>query len=277
MAKASLFICELIDKYVKEYHYCLGDSWLRIIDAHVHYPSESGLQAFAEACEKTGIEKCFMCALPDPRLGNAVVEKTLKEYLDLVRGFAYIDLDKDEKGRVEQVYSVGFTGIKLISPGKPYDWEGYFPLYEEIDRCEMPVLLHTGIVTRGTKASERGVTSSNMRPVYLETIARSFPKLTLIGAHLGHPWCEEAAVVSFHNPNVFFDISGGHTFYIALTIWRRFGYDLKPSKILFGTDSPIESLQKFVNYWEVILPQLGLKDEELKLIFHDNAARIVPH
>ena len=48
-----------------------------------------------------------------------------------------------------------------------------------------------------------------MRPIYLETIARRFQGLILIGAHLGHPWCEEEAVVSFHNPNVYFDIFRG--------------------------------------------------------------------
>jgi len=250
---------------------------LLIIDAHVHFPSESGLKVFAEACEKVGIERSFMCALPIPGLDNQSVERALKEYPDLVRGFAYIDLDKDDPGIIEEVYSHGFKGIKLISPRKPYDCEGYFPFYERIEARRMPIMFHTGLVARGTKLSEKGVTSSNMRPVYLETIARSFPKLVLVGAHLGHPWCEEAAVVSFHNPNVYFDISGGHTFYIALAIWRRHGYDLKPSKILFGTDSAPESFQKFADYWTVILPQMGLTDEDLKLVFYENASKIVSH
>jgi len=250
---------------------------LQIIDAHVHFPSETGLEAFAEACEKAGIVRSFMCALPIPGLDNLSVERALKEYPDLVRGFAYIDLDEDDPVTIEEVYSRGFAGIKLISPGKPYDWEGYSPFYEKIEARGMPILFHTGLVARGTKLSEKGVTSSNMRPVYLETIARSFPKITLIGAHLGHPWCEEAAVVSFHNPNVYFDISGGHTFYIALAIWKRYGYDLQPSKILFGTDSAPESFRKFADYWTVILPQMGLTDEDLRLVFYENASKIVSH
>jgi len=248
---------------------------MRIIDAHVHFPVQSGLKAFVEECGETGIEKSFMCALPKPGMDNAAVEGAMKEYPDIVEGFAYIDLDSDEPTAIEEACSRGFTGIKLIAPYKPYDWEGYFPLYEKMTQQRMPVLLHTGIVVRGTRMSEEGVTSANMQPIFLETIARRFPNLTLIGAHLGHPWCEEAAVVSLHNPNVYFDISGGHTFYIALTLWRRFGYDLKASKLLFGTDVSPDSFQKFVNYWEVVLPQLGCEDEELRLIFHENAARIL--
>lgn len=248
---------------------------MRIIDAHVHFPVQGGLKAFVEACGETGIEKSFMCALPKPGMDNAAVEEAMKEYPDLLDGFAYVDLDSDEPTAVEEAYSRGFTGIKLIAPHKPYDWEGYLPLYEKMAQHRMPVLFHTGIVARGTRMSEEGVTSANMRPIFLETIARRFPNLTLIGAHLGHPWCEEAAVVSFHNPNVYFDISGGHTFYIALTLWRRYGYDLKPSKLLFGTDVSPESFQKFANYWEIVLPQLGWKEDELRLIFYENAARIL--
>ena len=248
---------------------------MKKIDAHVHFPVRSDLEVFVEACSRTGIEKSFMCALPKPGMDNAAVKEAMREYPDLVKGFAYIDLDSDEPAAVEEAYSSGFTGIKLIAPYKPYDWEGYFPLYERMAQRKLPVLLHTGVVARGIKVLEAGVTSANMRPIFLETIARRFPSLTLIGAHLGHPWCEEAAVVSFHNPNVYFDISGGHTFYIALTLWRRFGYDLKPSKLLFGTDGSPESFQKSANYWEVVLPQIGWEKEELRLIFHENAARIL--
>jgi len=248
---------------------------MKIIDAHVHFPRSGNLEHFVEGCEEAGVEKCFMCALPRAELSNAVVYEALKEHPDLDEGFAYIDLDKDGLEAVDESYSKGFMGIKLIAPLKPYDWEGYLAFYERIESQRMPILLHTGIVAREVRTIEKGVTSSNMRPIYLETVARSFPKLNLIGAHLGHPWCEEAAVVSFHNPNVYFDISGGHTFYIALTIWRRLNYDLQPSKLLFGTDSSPENIQRYLHYWQTTLPQIGLSEEDLESIFRRNAEQII--
>jgi len=248
---------------------------LRIIDAHVHFPLKSGLQVLIESYDKVGVEKCFMCSLPRSGQENAAVEGAMNEYPDLIKGFAYVDLDVDEAEKIESFYSRGFTGIKLITPQKSYEWEGYFAFYERIEKYKMPVILHTGIVTRGIKITEKGITSSKMRPVYLETIARSFPKIVLIGAHLGHPWCEEAAVVSFHNSNVYFDVSGAHTFYVAQTIQSRFGYDLKSSKLLFGTDSSPEEFQKNINYWQMVLPQLGFKNEDLGLFFYENASKIL--
>jgi len=248
---------------------------LKIIDAHIHFPLRDGLNSLIKTCEKNEIKQCFLCALPKTGRDNAAVKKAIYEYPDLLRGFAYLDLDKDKAETVEKLRSDGFLGIKLIDPLRPYDWEGYFPLYEKIEEEKMPVLFHTGIVTRGVKVSERGVTSSNMRPIYLETIARRFQDLILIGAHLGHPWCEEAAVVSFHNPNVYFDISGGHTFYIAQTLWRRLNYDIKPSKILFGSDATPKNIERCIHFWQIVLPQLGLTENDMRSIFYENAAEII--
>jgi hypothetical protein len=248
---------------------------MRIIDAHIHFPHGDGLEALIETCEKNGIKQCFLCALPEEGLDNAVVKKAIEEYSDVLKGFAYLDPDRDKPEAIEKFRSEGFSGIKMIAPLKPYDWEGYFPLYEKIEEAKMPILFHTGIVARGTKPSEKGVTSSNMRPIYLETIARRFQDLTLIGAHLGHPWCEEATVVSFHNPNVYFDISGGHTFYIAQALWTRLNYDIKPSKILFGSDSTPNRMVRYVHFWQTVLPQLGLTERDLEAIFYENAAKII--
>lgn len=248
---------------------------MRIIDAHIHFPLKDGLEALIETCEKNEIEQCFLCALPEEGLDNAAVKKAIDEYPDLLKGFAYLDPDKDKLETIEKFRSDGFSGIKMITPLKPYDWEGYFPLYEKIEEEKMPILFHTGIVARGTKPSKKGGPSSNMRPIYLETIARRFQGLILIGAHLGHPWCEEATVVSFHNPNVYFDISGGHTFYIAQALRRRLNYDIKPSKILFGSDSTPKRMIRYIHFWQTVLPQLGLTEKDLEAIFYENAASII--
>jgi hypothetical protein len=44
--------------------------------------------------------------------------------------------------------------------------------------------------------------------MYLDTLAREFPDLTLVGAHLGNPWYDEAAEAARWNPNLYFDMTG---------------------------------------------------------------------
>jgi predicted TIM-barrel fold metal-dependent hydrolase len=72
----------------------------------------------------------------------------------------------------------------------------------------MPILFHTGMVTRTAEDRERDVHSARMRPVALDYVARQVPDATLIGAHLGHPWWDEAGETCRLNPNVYVDLTG---------------------------------------------------------------------
>ena len=47
-----------------------------------------------------------------------------------------------------------------------------------------------------------------MRAATLDNIARRYPKMTIIGAHLGNPDYAWAAEISRWNPNLYFDVSG---------------------------------------------------------------------
>ena len=69
-------------------------------------------------------------------------------------------------------------------------------------------MFHTGIVDYTNYDKFYGVSSANMRPIYLDPIGRSFPSLKIIGAHLGSPWIFEARDVARFIPNVYFDLSG---------------------------------------------------------------------
>src|SRR5438067_111850 len=58
----------------------------------------------------------------------------------------------------------------------------------------------------------RDVSATRMHPFHLDTLANNFPKLKLIGAHLGGTGNYDAAAsVARWRPNVFFDMSGGET------------------------------------------------------------------
>ena len=48
-----------------------------------------------------------------------------------------------------------------------------------------------------------------MKRIYLDHIARLFPRLNIIGAHFGNPWWEEAWTMLKSNDNIYADLSGG--------------------------------------------------------------------
>ena len=135
-----------------------------------------------------------------------------RDYAGFFIPFGFLDF-REPPEIVQELRDMGFQGLKAIAPLKPYDDLSYFPYYAKAEELALPILFHTGIMAalpypdfpEGLSQSSR-----NMTPSALFNIASSFPRLTVIGAHLGGPWFDETAWVLHRLPNVYFDISGGN-------------------------------------------------------------------
>ena len=96
---------------------------------------------------------------------------------------------------VDRFHAAGFRGLgESPGPLKNYDDRSYWPIYERAEKYRMIMLFHTGIVNRTQPEIPSDISVDRMRPTTLDGIARRFPKLTLIGAHLGNPdyaWAAE--------------------------------------------------------------------------------------
>ena len=91
---------------------------------------------------------------------------------------------------VDELGDMGFRGLKTIRPLENYDSKSYYPFYERAEARNMPILFHTGQLFRAPGSGSRAedVSTARMMPWMLDPIARAFPKLTLIGAHLRLPF-----------------------------------------------------------------------------------------
>ena len=151
----------------------------------------------------------------------------------------------------------GCYGIKYIIPMKRYDDDTYMPLYEETEKQNMIALYHTGVVMgAGSDKQKKKRTSSDfMRPSTLDRIGRTFPDLTIIGAHIGYPWYNEAAALQRHHKNIYFDASTAQFHYnnekkrvpgekrdFPAALFLKMLYqtgDLHLKKTLFGSDTSL--------------------------------------
>ena len=151
---------------------------------------------------------------------------------------------------------------------RDYDCPDYFPMYEKAQELDLPILLHMGVIgggidyaithpRRDPKAAEsynrwtsspqmsqgRNISATRMRPFHLDTIANNFPRLRLIGAHLGGTGnYDEAASVARWRHNVFFDFSGGTTIERHAVERGLIGREIGYEKLIFGSDcSPARS------------------------------------
>jgi len=94
--------------------------------------------------------------------------------------------------------------IKLQAADDP----SYWPIYDRAAKYHMILLFHTGIVLRRDPDQPENVSFDRMRATRLDLIARHWPKMIVIGAHLGNPDYAEAAEIARWSPNLYFDLSG---------------------------------------------------------------------
>jgi len=263
---------------------------LNIIDVHVHCgQGKDFLERLVEVCGNTGIKKvCLNGLAPSLEKGffwnerNDLVEKAMKEYPDLILGMAWLRLDEDSPNMVDNLYTRGFSGLKLIFPRFNWDYEGYYSFYARAEANRMPILFHTGIVY---PAPERhfGISSARMDPMYLDTIAWAFPDLPIIGAHLGDPYYDVACGLAHrYHPNLYWDVSGGNT---QRNIVQRkliggrgdeiaWGERVSPRRLVYGSDCGVDEIARDVEEWKKSLDGLGIGNEDKEHIFHRNAAKI---
>ncbi|GEM_PF-522398 len=237
---------------------------MKTLDFHVHYTGNAGqVDRFVADWRERGVEKAVLFAFnyadgSFPTVDE--IDKVAKRYPDFFIPFGYLNLGiHDCMAETRKAIERGFKGLKFIFPAKPYDEDEYFPIYEMAAKAGMVCLFHTGIVI-GTSGGDYQneyqrkwrVSSNYMRPACLDRIARVFPEMTIVGAHLGgRAWYEEATQVMYWNANVYFDLCIGQLHYVrrgipegqeqrAIKPRMQQLYDegqLNLSKVVFGSDA----------------------------------------
>jgi predicted TIM-barrel fold metal-dependent hydrolase len=130
---------------------------------------------------------------------------------------------------------------------------------------------------------------ARMRPSFLHTIARSFPKLRIQGAHLGNPWYDEAAEGARWSKNLYFDLTGSSLIKKARNLavfkeylwWEGPGAHSSPDavyafeKLVFGTDEAPDALDNMLTRYEAMLDACGVPEASRRRIYGETMAGIL--
>lgn len=172
---------------------------------------------------------------------NDVVAKYVRQHPDRLIGFAGIDPSRRAEAVAEMRRArseLGMRGLTIAPSAQNFHpmHSDAMAVYDEAAGLGMPIIFHQGL--HCTPASKMEFS----RPCLLDDVAREFPALRIIVAHLGYPWVDEAIVLVGKHPNVFADISGllhrPWQAYNALLSAHHYGVI---DKLLFGSDFPYTS------------------------------------
>jgi uncharacterized protein len=200
--------------------------------------------------EMAGVEKAIVFAL---RYGDSIgVESTdettaaaVAKYPDKFVGFAYVD-PRRPKYMDELVHAIEDLRLKGVKFGPIYNGVALSdprmdPVLAYLQKHNLPLTMHMGTTFARNAPVELG------RAIHIEPVAMKYPDLTMIMAHMGHPWFEEAIVVARKQPNVLLEQSA--LFYRPWQYWnilisaQEYGIT---DKIYFGTDFPFARVEESV-------------------------------
>ena len=212
-----------------------------------------------------------------PPVSNDFVAKAMKDNPDVFIGFASADPGKgkyavDEvKRAMEELGMKGFKFHPATQAFYPNDKQ-FYPIYEEIAKYKVPMLIHTGTTGIGAGLpGGGGIKLGGCRPIpYMDDVAADFPETPMILAHPSWPWQDDALAMAVHKTNVYIDLSGWSPKYFSPSLIQYSNSKLQ-DKVMFGTDYPLITPERWLRDFE----KAPFKDEVRPKILFENANKLL--
>lgn len=256
----------------------------KLIDVHVHYNGDPAFLDKLAAKLDTVDGLAFVLTF---RKDIESVKASIAKHPNRLMGLGDMSLDDPlALELVDRFHAAGFRGMgELTRPLKSFDDRSYWPIYERAGKYRMILLFHTGILSRENPDTPDDVGVDRIRSITLDTIARRFPKLTIIGAHLGNPDYEWSAEITRWNPNLYFDLSGSSlikkqddpTFWKSIFWWSGIVSPHTPAnapnafeRLVFGSDvfdGELEEFDREIERYHKMLDACGVPKASQDMIF----------
>ncbi len=259
-----------------------------VIDSHCHiYPEKIAAKAAAAtnkfydratsfgdgtvidlkaACVRNGVDHAIVQSVATTpkqvKSINEFIASEVKKSDGFFTGLGTLHPDSEDiEGDIEYLIELGLKGIKLHPDIQrfPVDEKNLLKAYDVCEKKGLIVLMHTGDYRYDYSNPNRVV-----------PILKEFPKMIVIGAHLGG-WSiwEEACEKLADIPNFYVDCSSSFGFSdpaIMKNIMEAYGED----KVLFGTDYPMWDSEEELD----ILFSFGLTETFNRKILSENAKKL---
>jgi predicted TIM-barrel fold metal-dependent hydrolase len=238
-------------------------------------------ERWSQEVERYGLEKIVFVTGG----GNDTLARVVAMNPQKFIGFAHHDpFQEDAADELRRaVVGLGLRGYKILAPALrgALDSRSLDPLWATAEQLQIPVLIHFGVLGGGGGIAQH----VNINPLTLHSVAKGFPGIHFIIPHFSAGYPQELLQLAWVCPNVSVDSSGNNEWVRWMPyplnlhdLFRKFYETLGPERIIFGTDSewfPRGFANRYYeSQWQVCC-EIGMDEEDLHKIFHDNAARLL--
>ncbi len=234
---------------------------MSIIEAHAHlgefavFGETLTTEKLLTIMDEHDIEKAVVSALP-----NSLTREAAEEHPERISGLVRVNpFDDDAPALVDEaIQDWGFKGVKLnplfnnYTPDNPV----VDPVMKAARRHIVPALIHSGHAPWSL-------------PWSFERLARRFPDVTIVMAHMGHGhivYINGALDVAEDHPNIAVD-TAGMTMHTKI---REAVERLGENRVMYGSDVPLGHPA-----WEIPKVKVsGLDEQQLRKVLYENAVSI---
>lgn len=235
-----------------------------VIDAHNHIGTRHGASQTATELvakmDQTGVDMAVIFPFVEGDFSNDVVTASVAQYSERLIPFCCVNpwhRDRAVEELRHCVEDLGFKGLKLHPTLHGYHLADHGlvdPFFAAARDLHIPIICH-------------GASDLYNAPPEFAEMARTFPEVPLLMAHMGVFWSPDQAIhLARSTPNLFLETSRAPIYEIAVAV-----RELGPERVIWGTDSP------FVDYeWEFRkMVRATAATEAYELIVGGNMARLL--
>ena len=271
-----------VGKFPDHYHKEFLEDYSRVWKSKGVGSMEGTLQDHLDAMKV--VDRAIVFGLRARDSGFDVPNEYVSEYAnahpDKLIGFASIDPNYENPRREIRrcVKELGLRGLKMGPTYQHFNpsMKKFDPIWETAQELGLPIVIHQGTTF------VRNAPLKYALPILLEDIALRFPDLTVIVAHMGHPWEESTIALIRKQPNFYSDVSAltprPYRLYNDLVLAMEYGV---LDKLVFGSDypvlSPLETMQglRSVNTFAEGTNLPRIPEEKIEAIISKNAMNAV--
>lgn len=146
----------------------------------------------------------------------------------------------------------------------PLNHRLYYPVYATCEELGLPVSINVGVP--GPR-----VRSGCQDPRLLEDVLIDFPRLTVVGAHMGHPYEELLITYMRKWPRLYLMNSAYLAKYFEDALVRFMNSSTGRGRVLFASDHPVIPMQRALDEARA----LPLDDEAMELFLGESARQVL--